>query len=146
MKRWLQLWLVVELAGAVAAWAAEPVRAEVLVRSDTMWDGTPLPDCDGQAVEVTVARITIAPHSRLPMHKHPMINAGYLVSGELTVYSAEGLTRKVTAGEGLIELVDKWHYGRNDSDDPAVIVVVYVGAKGQPLSVKEAPVGLEPAE
>jgi quercetin dioxygenase-like cupin family protein len=63
------------------------------------------------------------------------MNAGYMISGEILVTSESGKERVVKAGEGLIETVNTWHYGRNDSDLPAEIVVVYSGVKDRPLAI-----------
>ncbi len=115
--------------------AAATIQVETLVKSEAMWDGTSLPDFTDEETEVTVLRITIAPKATLPLHKHPLINAGYLVSGELDVHSQEGPELHLKAGEALVELVDKYHYGVNPGDEPAVIVVFYVGPAGTPLSV-----------
>ncbi len=120
--------------------SAADVKVEVLVKSDKMWDGTSLPDFSEKETEVTVLRITIPPHTTLPLHKHPMINAGYMVSGELTVESEDGKVLNLKQGDVLIELVDKWHFGSNNTDQPVVIVVFYVGTKGQPLSIKKQPI------
>ncbi len=111
------------------------VQAEVLVQSDSSWNGDRLPAYPTEDPQITVLKVTIPPHTQLKWHKHPSINAGYLVSGAITVVEEGGRTQLVQAGEGLIELVNTWHYGRNDGDVPAEIVVVYVGAKDVPLAI-----------
>ncbi|CAA6676553.1 MULTISPECIES: cupin domain-containing protein [unclassified Lentimonas] len=111
------------------------VEVEVLAQSGASWDGAALPAYPTEAPEVTVKKVTIPPHSKLKWHLHPSINAGYMISGEIVVISEDGQERIVTAGEGLIETVNTWHYGRNDGDVPAEIVVVYVGVKGRPLAI-----------
>ncbi|MDD3344403.1 MAG: cupin domain-containing protein, partial [Sulfurospirillaceae bacterium] len=70
---------------------------------------------------------------------HPLINAGVLLAGELTVITDEKKTLHLKAGEALIEVVNKWHYGINEGDVPAVIVVFYAGVKGEALSETKAP-------
>ena len=64
-----------------------------------------------------------------------MINAGVLLEGALTVVTPEGLEKHLDAGDSLIELVEQWHFGRNDGDVPAVILVVYAGVEGKPITV-----------
>lgn len=112
-----------------------PVKMQKLVQSEKMWDGAPLPSYPAGQPEITVARITIPPRSTLAWHKHPSINAGYLLSGALTVVSEDGRQLTLKPGDALIELVDKYHHGRNDGDDPAEIIVFYAGKYGLPLSV-----------
>jgi quercetin dioxygenase-like cupin family protein len=52
------------------------------------------------------------------------------------VASESGKTLHLGAGDPIVELVDKWHYGRNDGDTTAEIIVVYAGVQGQPITVK----------
>jgi len=113
---------------------ANPV-SEILAQSDKMWDGTPLPHYPAGTPQISVLKIIIPPHSKLPWHKHPCINAGYVASGVLTVVAEGGEKKTLRAGDALIELVDKWHYGRNDGAEPVTIIVVYAGSPGVPLAV-----------
>lgn len=111
------------------------VKVEVLVQSDKSWNGQQLPAYPTEQPQVSVVKVTIPPKSKLKWHAHPVINAGYLIRGEVTVTTEDGTERVVKAGEGLIELVDTLHYGRNDGDVPAEIIVVYAGVKGVPLAI-----------
>lgn len=122
---------------APPAAVAEKPAAEQLVKSTNSWNGDPLPAYPDTAPEITVLRITIGPGSQLPMHSHPVINVGYLVSGELVVHTANGETLHLAAGDPIVELVDKPHYGSNPGSEPAVIVVFYAGTAGTPLTVIE---------
>ncbi|KEQ18595.1 cupin domain-containing protein [Endozoicomonas numazuensis] len=124
--------------GSSFAFSADQSSTEVLAHSNTSWDGTPLKSVHLDNPEVRVLRIAIAPHSKLPIHKHPVINAGYLVKGELTVVRlSDGKKLEMKAGDALVEMVDEWHYGENNSDEPAEIVVVYAGNEGQAITVKK---------
>jgi quercetin dioxygenase-like cupin family protein len=60
-----------------------------------------------------------------------------VLSGELTVETDEGKTLHVGAGKAFAEVVDRWHYGRNDGDVPVDIVVFYAGTVGTPISVSK---------
>lgn len=111
------------------------IKAEILAQSDSSWDGKKLPAYPTEDPQVTVLKVTIPPHSTLKWHKHPSINAGYMVSGELTVIEEGGQSLRLKAGDALIELVDTWHFGRNDGDIPVEIVVIYVGVKDVPLAI-----------
>src|SRR5690606_38414307 len=93
--------------------APPSVHTEVLIKSTASWDGAPLPTYPAGAPEVTVLRIRIPPGVQLPVHRHPVINAGVLLRGELTVTSTSGQTLRLKAGDALVELVDTWHTGRN---------------------------------
>ncbi|MDX5362988.1 MAG: cupin domain-containing protein [Pseudazoarcus pumilus] len=119
--------------------AAAPaaIESEVLARSTQSWDGSTLPNYPRALPEISILRIRIPPGTALPMHKHPVINAGVLLSGQLTVVTEDGKTLHLQAGEAIIELVNKWHYGRNDGDTTAEIVVFYAGVGGLPITEKQ---------
>lgn len=115
--------------------ASAKIKVETLAKSTKSWDGSDLPPYPTGEAEITVLRITVPPHTKLPVHKHPVINAGVLVTGNLTVYMENGKSRRLEAGNALIEVVEKWHYGANEGDEAAEIVVVYAGTPGVPVNV-----------
>jgi quercetin dioxygenase-like cupin family protein len=121
--------------GPVYAVDAAGVQVETLVRSGASWDGQTLPAYPEDRPEITILRIRIPPGTQLPLHKHPVINAGVLLGGTLTVVAKNGQTLRLNAGDALVELVDSWHYGRNDGDVPAEIVVFYAGVKNAPITL-----------
>jgi hypothetical protein len=57
-----------------------------------------------------------------------VINAGVLMSGELTVVTADGKTLHLKAGDPIVEVVNTPHCGINEGKVPAEIVVFYAGA------------------
>jgi len=110
------------------------VKKEVLSSGSTSWDGTPYTAYPAGAPELSVLKITIAPHATLPWHSHPIPNAAYVVSGQLTVEKqSTGEKKMLTAGQVLPELVGQIHRG-TAGDEPVVLIVFYAGAKGAPLS------------
>jgi quercetin dioxygenase-like cupin family protein len=128
--------VIAALFSAGAAQAKEPakVQMETLLRSGTSWDGTPYTAYPQGAPELTVLKITIPPHSSLPWHTHPMPNAAYVLSGQITVEKKENGEKKVlTVGQVLPEMVDALHRGTT-GDLPVVLIVFYAGIKEMPLS------------
>jgi quercetin dioxygenase-like cupin family protein len=117
--------------------AAGNVESVTLAKSSQSWDGSAMPAYPKEAPEISVLKITIPAHTELPLHKHPIINAGYMVKGSLKVVTDENKTLHLKAGEALIEVVDKWHYGVNEGDVPVEIVVFYAGTKESSYSVKK---------
>ncbi len=111
------------------------IQKEILAQSEQSWDGATLPAYPDTPPQISVVKFTIPPKSSLPWHKHPSINAGCLIKGEITVVSEDGQEKKLKEGEALIELVDTWHTGRNDGDIPAEIIVVYAGSQDVPLAI-----------
>jgi len=114
----------------------DSVQSIQIVRSSTSWDGQPLPAYTTGTPEITILRITIPPNHTLPMHKHPIINAGVLLKGELTVITEGGAILHLKPYDPIVEVVDTWHYGKNEGNQPAEIIVFYAGEKDGPITIK----------
>ena len=112
------------------------VSVETLVKTNQTWDGTTLPAYPTSAPEISVLRYTIAPGAELPPHHHPVINVAYVIKGELTVTTDQGVKKQLKPGDALVELVDQVHFGKNEGTEPVELVVVYAGTNGQPLAVR----------
>lgn len=122
---------------SVTAQAADPepaVRVETLAKATASWDGATLPAYPAGQPEVTILRLHIAPGTELPRHYHPVINAGVVISGTLTVVLDDGRTLTLTDGQAIVEVVETWHYGRNDGPEPVDIIVFYAGVAGQAVT------------
>ncbi|WP_233831079.1 MULTISPECIES: cupin domain-containing protein [Synechococcaceae] len=122
---------------AVADGEPAGVQVQTLVRSGQAWNGTRLPAYPRGEPELTVLHITIPPGVKLPMHIHPVINAGMLIRGQLLVISEAGPSKQLKAGDGIIEMVNQPHYGTNNGTETAEIVMVYAGVEGKPITVLE---------
>jgi quercetin dioxygenase-like cupin family protein len=118
------------------AWAADThgVVANILSKTGVSWDGRNLPEYPSGQPEITILRIKIPAGSELPLHKHSVINAGVLLSGELTVVTEDNKTLRLKSGESIVEVVNTWHYGKNEGSTPAEIIVFYAGAPGEPIT------------
>jgi len=110
---------------------------EVLTQTTTSWDGSPLPEYPEGTPEVTVARIRIPPDTTLEMHTHPVISAGLLLSGELTLVTDTGDTTRLGPGDSATEVVSQWHYGKNEGPATAELVVFYAGVVDVPNTIKQ---------
>ena len=125
------------LASHVWARDVNTVKVVVLAKTSSSWDGGTLPDYVKGKPEVTILRITIPPKIQLPLHKHPVINAGVLIKGELTVVTEDKKILYLKAGDSIVEVVNKWHYGKNEGNVPAEIIVFYAGTRDTPITIKE---------
>lgn len=114
---------------------SDEVRVEKLMQTTQSWNGDELPDYPVGKPEISILKVIIPPHSKLALHKHPVINAGILLTGELTVISEKNDTLHIKAGDTISEVVETWHYGVNEGDETAEIVVFYAGVVGTPLSI-----------
>lgn len=112
------------------------IVSDTLIKSTHSWDGSQLPSYPEGQPEVTILRITIPVGAKLPLHQHPYINAGVLIKGELTALTKKGEKLIMIAGEPIVEVVNKWHFGTNSGNVPAEIIVFYAGIKGEPITVK----------
>ena len=123
------------LSSNVSAYDGAQIDVQELAKTTMSWDGQTLPAYPEGQPEVTILHITIPPGATLHRHKHPVINAGVLIRGELTVVTEDDEILHLKAGEAIVEVVDKWHYGINSGDEPAEIIVFYAGVEGWPVSV-----------
>ena len=67
---------------------------------------------------------------------HPVINAGVLIAGELTVITEDNKTLHLKAGDSIVELVNKKHYGKNEGTQTAEIIVFYAGIIDKSITIK----------
>ena len=129
--------LVLLLSSNVLAADANSVQANILAKTSLSWDGSRLPDYPKDTPEVTILRIKIPPGGQLPVHKHPVISAGVLLNGELTVVTEDNRAFHLKAGDAIVEVVNKWHYGKNEGKETAEIIVFYAGALDMPITIEK---------
>ena len=60
-----------------------------------------------------------------------------MIKGELKVVTEANETLILKPGDALVEVVNKWHYGVNEGDEPVEIIVFYAGIEGKPITVKK---------
>lgn len=114
--------------------ASRGTEVEVLAKATRSWDHALLPAYPEGQPEVSILRITIPPGISLSMHRHPVINAGVMLRGGLTVTKEDGQVLHLREGEAIIEVVGSWHYGKNEGPGPAEIIVFYAGIEGMPVT------------
>ena len=123
-----------QVVGQVAGQAVSSVQ---LVQSERSWDGALRIGGQQGQPQVTILRITIPAGARLPLHQHPVINAGVLTRGQLVVVTENGRELRLAAGDPIVEVVNTPHQGFNPGSEPAEIIVFYAGQAGTPLAVKQ---------
>ena len=119
--------------GSLSAQEKATVTIEKILDTETAWDGSSYGSYPDGQPELSVLKITIPPNTALPWHTHPIPNAGYVVSGELTVERKDGERKVVKQGEVLPETVDSVHRGIS-GNRPVTLIVFYAGVRGLPLS------------
>lgn len=113
----------------------QEIHVETLLKTTQSWNGNDLPHYSAGTPEITILKISIPAGSQLKPHKHPYINAGILTKGELTVMTETEQILQLKEGDSISELVNTWHYGKNNGSKPAEIIVFYAGIKGKPITV-----------
>jgi quercetin dioxygenase-like cupin family protein len=112
------------------------IKVEQLLQTTRSWDGTPYAGYPRGQPQITVLKILVPRNTALDWHQHPIISAGYVLSGQIILEKKDTRERTVIhAGQALAECVNTIHRGYT-TDQPAVLVVFYAGAPGIPLSIK----------
>lgn len=125
---------------SIAAAQQAPVKVataqrEVLLQTTQSWNGKPYTHYPTGQPQLTTLKVTIAAHTSLPWHTHPIPNAVYVLSGTLTLHDrASGKTLVVHQGHVVGESVDDVHRGEA-GDEPAVLLITYAGTPGVQTSV-----------
>ena len=96
---------------------------------------TPLvtvPDPAASTHDVTLALVSIAPGASTGRHRHPGIEVGYVLEGQLTI-AQEGRP-ELNLGPGDAFNTSGIHNGTNQGSTPARLVVAYVFDRGKPIA------------
>ncbi|WP_422103768.1 cupin domain-containing protein [Winogradskyella sp.] len=111
------------------------IQVVKLAETTESWNGDTLPKYPEGQPKITVLKITIPPKTKLHKHYHPVINTGVLLKGELKVIDADNNVLTLKEGDVIVELVNKIHYGYNESHKPAEIIVFYAGTEHDAITV-----------
>lgn len=106
---------------------------EILLQSQTSWDGGEIAYPQGQA-EITSFILRIEEGQTPRFHCHPVPTFGYVLQGTVEIETKDGNKIVLTQGESAIEVMRTVHRGRA-IDGPVEIVVFYAGAVGVPNTV-----------
>ena len=136
--------LQLTLAGAVLATCVSYIaqgqtvasgHRDILLQADHSWNGMPYTRYAGGTPQLTVIKLFIPAKTALPWHTHPMPNAGYVVSGELTIQDRQtGKSQTFRAGQAFAESVDDIHRGVS-GDTGTTLIITYAGSPGVPTSI-----------
>ena len=125
--------------GTAGAEEASPLpkgfSATPVLKSGKTADGDPLAFPQTQKPEIVSVIGTLEPKGQTALHRHPVPVFVYLLEGELSV-QIEGQQdrRQYKTGEAFLEVVNKWHQAFNESDQPAKVLVVFMGEEGKPTT------------
>lgn len=121
--------------GQVSANRAQSGHRETLLVTTKSWDGKPYSHYPTGQPQLTTIKLTLAPHTVLPWHTHPVPNVVYALSGTLTLRERENnKTLVVRQGQAVGESVDVVHRGES-GDGQTVPLITYAGTPGVPTSI-----------
>lgn len=113
------------------------VSTKILLKTTKAWNGQTLPSYGAGPAEITIMRYEFAPGASIPVHMHPVVNGGVLLSGELTIKTTTGQTIVVKPGDAVVETFKQWHSGANTSPVKAELIMFYAGHPGVPLVIRK---------
>jgi quercetin dioxygenase-like cupin family protein len=119
------------------------VQITQLLKTTKSWNGSPLPGIGSGTTEFKVLHFRIPPGAKTTIHLHPMNGAGYMIEGELTMFSTEDphgsfdnpkqvKKVKLKTGDAWAESVNAWHYGENTGKEEAEFILIFAGQVDTP--------------
>jgi quercetin dioxygenase-like cupin family protein len=137
--------LIVSVSYAVGTGAAsaqtQPTTGPVgltitpILQTSTTFIDQPIrfPQGDNQLVAVLAE---VAPGGQVGRHMHPNPLFVYILEGALTIEMEGHGTHTFSAGDGLAEVVNTWHNGRNLGDTPVKFLIVFTTQNGTPTVIR----------
>lgn len=118
------LWLLPAPVAIADSTPAPPVVVREVFSGSTTAAGQPIV-LPGKDARLVVSTFDIDPGARLPVHKHPFPRYAYVLAGTLTVTDVEsGEAKTYSAGDVIVEMIDRWHFGANTGTLPVKLLVI----------------------
>jgi quercetin dioxygenase-like cupin family protein len=115
--------------------AAVGLKLTPVLETTTTFTGQPIRFPQGEN-QLTAVIAEVAPGGQVGRHMHPVPLFVYILEGTLTLEMEGHGTHAFSAGQGLAEVVNMWHNGRNLGDRPVRFLIVFAGQKGTPNLVR----------
>jgi quercetin dioxygenase-like cupin family protein len=123
------------LSFTAQAQAVATGHRDMLLQADHSWNGVAYAHYPSGQPQLTTIKLTIPAHTALPWHYHPFPNAGYVLSGELTLEDRHtGKKQTFHTGQSFAESVNDIHRGVS-GNSPTVLLLTYAGTPGIPTSI-----------
>ncbi|MDP3641801.1 MAG: cupin domain-containing protein [Bacteroidota bacterium] len=106
-----------------------------LLRTDTTSIGQKMTYPKFSDPEVTMLKITIPPGKSTGWHKHNFPVFAYVIKGTLTVELDDHRVIKFKEDSTFAEMMNTYHNGKNMEDSDLEVIAIYLGGKGQKLSI-----------
>ncbi len=127
--------LVVSLV-SFAGWSQVGFRATPLMQTTKTEVGQDIqyPNAHPQ---VTMLLLEIAPGGQSGRHMHPVPSANYVLGGEVTIEVEGRNTLTYRTGQAFVGATQTWHNAFNRGTTPAIVLVVFIGEEGKPVTVTQ---------
>ena len=138
MKHFIKL-LALVLFFSVAAIAEDynrDVQLTPLLKTDATSIGQKLVYPNPDNGEVTIMKVTLPPGKETGWHKHGFSVFAYVLQGTLTI-ELDGKKMEFAEGSSFAEVINTFHNGKNLGKKDVVLIAVFLGEKGKPLSEKK---------
>tara|TARA_B100000676_G_C17535172_1_gene559673 strand:- start:30 stop:281 length:252 start_codon:yes stop_codon:yes gene_type:complete len=76
--------------------------------------------------------LTMMPGQKTGWHCHDVPLYAHILSGAIEVDYGDGVKKTYRAGDTFMESMERWHNGHVVGDEPAKILIVFIGAKDAP--------------
>jgi quercetin dioxygenase-like cupin family protein len=135
-KSMLSFLFLIVLGLSVQAQYNGDLKIENILKTDTTSIGQKISYPSSAQDEVTMLKITIPPGKTTGWHKHDIPVFAYVLKGTLTVEFENRKTLKFAENTSFAEVIDTVHRGINREQGDLVLLAIYLGIKGKPLSIK----------
>jgi quercetin dioxygenase-like cupin family protein len=137
MKKYLLTLILLAFISLTARSQYSGLNIKELLRTDTTSIGQKITYPDVADPEVTMLKITIPPGKSTGWHKHTIPVFAYVVKGVLTVELEDHQIKKFKEESTFAEVRNIYHNGTNMEDTDLVLIAIYMGGKGQKLSIQK---------
>jgi quercetin dioxygenase-like cupin family protein len=127
-------------ASALAAEESLPMgpvglKLTPILETTTTFTGQPIRFPEGEN-QLAAVLAEVAPGGQVGRHLHPVPLFVYILEGTLTIEMEGHGTHAFSAGQGLAEVTNMWHNGRNLGATPVRFLIVFAGQKGTPNLIR----------
>lgn len=112
------------------------IKVEPVLKTDTTSIGQKIGYLTTSDPEVTILKITFPSGTSTGWHKHVIPVFAYVMKGKLTVEFENGKTVAFAENSSFAESMNSFHNGKNVEKDELILIAIYLGEKGKPLSQK----------
>jgi len=137
MNRTLLAFLILLICGQAISQYSKEIKIEQVLKTDTTSMGQKLSYPQFGNSEVTMLKVTIPPGKSTGWHKHTVPAFAYILEGTITVEFENHKKLVFNKNSTVAEAMNIYHNGINEGDSDVVMIAVYLGEKGKPLSVRQ---------